>query len=172
MDQNFGDTERSKTIWKMDYFVPFRIQCDKRWSQIGGRNECQNFVLCAIFPARKRANLCAQMATIMSIPRCQCHVMVILAPFLTSIAYLHGLLDRINSASGLVRDIAQCDVCFVSRFINNTIHICLHTQLLFFGEIITGNIILASIESSILCRFGKDYVCKGEHAVLAKIYIL
>ena len=42
----------------------------------------------------------------------------------------NGLLDWIIAASGLVRDIAQCDVCFVSRIINNTIHICLHTQLL------------------------------------------
>ena len=56
----------------------------------------------------------------------------------------NGLLNRINS----VRDIAQCDVCFVSRILNNTIHICLHTQLSFFGEVITV-IFLGSIDSSI-----------------------
>lgn len=62
----------------------------------------------------------------------------------------NGLLDGIISASGLVRDIAQCDVCFVSRIINNTIHICLHIKLSFLVEIITVNIFSASIKSSIL----------------------
>ena len=69
----------------------------------------------------------------------------------------NGLLDGINSASGLVRDIAQCDVCFVSRIINNTIHICLHTKLSFLVEIITVNIFSASIKSSILWKADAEF---------------
>ena len=65
----------------------------------------------------------------------------------------NGLLNRINS----VRDIAQCDVCFVSRIINNTIHICLHTKLSFLVEIITVNIFSASIKSSILWKADAEF---------------
>ena len=83
-DQNFGDTERSK----MDYFVPFRIQCDKIGLKMEVAMNVKISCYVLFFQPEKRASLCATlMATPVSIPRCQCHVMVILAPFLTWIAY-------------------------------------------------------------------------------------